>query len=87
MAQMPLNLSLLTFTLGSLQPPFRNSFHSCHKNSLIGFIPGGGGIDCQVILMGGFFTLKFSTYGSVFNLNSGRWVAFSEFLSQLNKSE
>ena len=31
--------------------------------------------------------LKLPTNGSVFNLNSGRWVAFSEFLSQLKKFE
>ena len=37
--------------------------------------------------MGGFFTLKFRTYGSVFNRNSGKWVAFSEFLSHLKKFE
>ena len=30
-------------------------------------------------------TDEFATYGSVFNLNSG--LAFSEFLSQLKKSE
>ena len=28
----------------------------------------------------GFFHLKFPTYGSVSNLYSGRWVAFSKFL-------
>ena len=33
------------------------------------------------------FHPKFPTYGSVFNLNSVRWVAFSEFLSQLKKFE
>ena len=33
--------------------------------------------------MSGFFKWTSLAYGSVFNLNSGKWVAFSEFLSQL----
>ena len=36
--------------------------------------------------MGGL-SPEFPTYGSVFNFNSGRWVAFSEFLGQLKKFE
>ena len=50
--------------------------------------PPRGGDTCLVIqdiplVMGGYFHLKFSAYGSAFNLHSGRWVAFSEFLSFL----
>ena len=37
--------------------------------------------------MGGFLTMKFRTYGSVFNRNSGKWVAFSDFLSHPKKFE
>ena len=33
------------------------------------------------------FHLKFPTHGSAPNLNSGRWVSLSEFLSQLKKFE
>ena len=54
--------------------------------------PGGGGyliVKCFWMCRsyGCIFHQKFPTYGSVFNLNSGRWVASSEFLSQLKKFE
>ena len=35
--------------------------------------------------MGRFCHLRFPTYGPAFNFHSGRWVAVSEFLSQLKR--
>ena len=40
--------------------------------------------DELLILVG--FHLRFPSYGSVFNLNSGGWTASSEFLSQLRRN-
>ena len=37
--------------------------------------------------MGGFLSMKFRTHGSVFNRNSGKWVAFFECLSHPKKFE
>ena len=37
--------------------------------------------------MGGFFHMEFPACESVFNLDCGRWVPFSEFLSQLKEFE
>ena len=55
---------------------------------------GGGGylITCLLCDIGhaahmGGFDLKFHLYGSIFNLHPGRWVAFSECLSQPKKYE
>ena len=49
-----------------------------------------GVLDCgtgRAVHMGGFFSPEFPSYESVFNLNSGRWIAFSQSLSQLKKFE
>ena len=49
----------------------------CAKQVLEGGVTGGAAL--------GFSHLKFSTCGSVCNLNSGRWVVFPEYLSQLRR--